>query len=576
MNLVFCGAFVFVLLMLSRIGFAQENNNSDWRDISEGHLIPTPGMKYVDQPYVVHTDDGSWLCILTVGTLGETIGGSVNFSAATTSEDKGKTWSPFIKCNITYAVPLRVPSGRVYTLRPPMSFTYSDDNAETWSKGYPFPDSVAIVDGIKSGWAVSMPVIVDNAMYLAWAKIGLNSPPRKTEVFLYKSDNILTEKDPNKIQWQRMPDGDVGLRAPDWDKPKNRSEEPHLVSLSDGTLYTVWRTDQGYIGESASKDNGATWSNPVYVTYANSSRRIKNPLACPSMWKCANGKYLLWIHNHSGKTYSDRNPAWICGGVEGDGQIEWSQPEVLLYSDDLTSHSGRLSYPGFLDEDGSYWVFETQKTIARVHEIDPTLFEAAWNQSTNKAVAGEGLILSLNGAELKAAEMGMPQLPDLAVGGGFSIGLWLQLSDLSPGQIVLDCRDSEGRGIAVTTAENGSLRLDMSDGKLNIGWDSDPGLLEANTLHHVVFIVDAGPRIITVVVDGQLCDGGQNRQFGWGRFGEYDAKTGNCIRMLGDVNGKAKLKIAPSMKGELKSLRIYDRHLLTSEAVGNYNAGPPK
>jgi len=74
----------------------------------------------------------------------------------------------------------------------------------------------------------------------------------------------------------------------------------------------------------------------------------------------------------------------------------------------------------------------------------------------------------------------------------------------------------------------------------------------------VVAIVDGGPCIISFVVDGALCDGGEHRQFGWERF------TPN----LYDVTGGPELRIAP----EVRSLRIYDRALRVSEAVGNWRA----
>jgi len=60
-------------------------------------------------------------------------------------------------------------------------------------------------------------------------------------------------------------------------------------------------------------------------------------------------------------------------------------------------------------------------------------------------------------------------------------------------------------------------------------------------------------------VDGVLCDGGEQRQFGWGRFSPT----------LRTPNGAATLKIAPAVK----SLRIYSRALRTSEAVGSFHAG---
>lgn len=108
-----------------------------------------------------------------------------------------------------------------------------------------------------------------------------------------------------------------------------------------------------------------------------------------------------------------------------------------------------------------------------------------------------------------------------------------------------------------------TLRLEMNDGALTQGWDTDPGLLEAGKLHHIMFIVDGAPNIITVAVDGKLCDGGSYRQYGWGRFSEK----------LKDANGSKKIKVASCLHGQIKNLRIYNRYLRTSEAISNFRAG---
>ena len=104
--------------------------------------------------------------------------------------------------------------------------------------------------------------------------------------------------------------------------------------------------------------------------------------------------------------------------------------------------------------------------------------------------------------------------------------------------------------------------MHFSDGKHVGRWNSDAGLLKPGQTHYVTVIVDGGANIITFVVEGKLCDGGDKRQFGWGRF---DKK-------VGDVNGSGKLTIAPSFGGEVLGLRVYDRYLRTSEAVANYQA----
>jgi hypothetical protein len=102
----------------------------------------------------------------------------------------------------------------------------------------------------------------------------------------------------------------------------------------------------------------------------------------------------------------------------------------------------------------------------------------------------------------------------------------------------------------------------LNDGRTESRWDCDPGALQEGTHHHVAVIVDGGPKVVTFVVDGALCDGGEYRQFGWGRFSPH----------LRDVSGAETLRVAPSLDGELSMVRLYGRALRTSEAIGNLGA----
>jgi len=121
----------------------------------------------------------------------------------------------------------------------------------------------------------------------------------------------------------------------------------------------------------------------------------------------------------------------------------------------------------------------------------------------------------------------------------------------------------DGSGIVLATTERATLKITLNDGRSESGWDCDQGVLQAGRLHHVVVTVDDGPKIISFVVDGVLCDGAAQRQFGWGRFSPH----------LGDVSGAAQITLAPTLRGEIKVLRVYNRFLRTSEAVGNFRAG---
>ena len=565
------------------------SSNVDLRYIETGAPIYDHG--YCDQPYVVIAKDGTWICTFTTGTGSE--GDTSQYVVAATSADKGKTWSDPVSIEspdgpeASWVMPLMTKSGRVYAFydfngdnvrtlpgsdRPVRvdmlgwyCYRYSDDNGKTWSDRHRLPVRVTACDRknqwkgeVQIMWGIGKPITYENTAYLAFTKLGRYILD-DGEGWFFRSDNILTEPDVTKVEWQMLPDGEHGVRAPEFGSVQ---EEHNIVPLSNGDLYCMYRTTLGHTVHSYSRDGGHSWSKPEVATYSN-GRQLKNPRACPRIWKTKEGKYLFWFHNHSGKDFSDRNPAWLSGGIEKDGIIHWSEPEICLYGHDHSVHTGRFSYPDLIQQDGRYWITTTQKTRASVHSVDPELLEGLWNQGVTKEIAQKGLVLSLDAID--EADAAMPKLPSLQ-DGGFSLDLWVTLDDMSGGQVILDSRDGNGRGVVLSTTPKETVRIDLNDGAQTGSWDCDEGMLECCKLHHVVIIVDGGPRIITFVVDGVVCDGGKYRQYGWGRFDGA----------LGDVNGSERVKIAPALKGKVKSLRIYDRYLRNSEAVGNFNSGMEK
>ena len=109
-----------------RAGYIIRNNNGvsegnaamggDWRNAENGRIIPTEN--YSDQPYVVRTDDGAWLCCVTTGSGNEGEPGQHVLTLRST--DRGRTWvdavsvEPDCPYENSYAVMLKAPSGRVF------------------------------------------------------------------------------------------------------------------------------------------------------------------------------------------------------------------------------------------------------------------------------------------------------------------------------------------------------------------------------------------------------------------------------------------------------------------------------
>ncbi len=580
--------------------------NVDQRNVSTGLEIPTES--YSDQPYIVRTDDGAWLCTVTTGSGEE--GEPGQHVVCMRSTDLGRTWSgpvdiePSRGPEASYAVLLKVPGGRVYCFynhnsdnvrevdadNPPYPtgkcgrvdslgyyvFKYSDDHGRSWSqRRYVVPVREMDIDrenvyggAIRFFWNVGRPFVHDGAAFLPLIKVGGFGDGffTRTEGVLLKSGNILTESDPERIVWETLPDGEAGLRTPPGGGPI--AEEQSFCVLSDGSFYCVYRSTDGHPVETYSRDGGHSWSTPRYKSYAD-GRPMKHPRAANFAWKCGNGNYLYWFHNHGGRDYEDRNPVWLCGGVERDSPegrvIVWSQPEIVLYDDDPFI---RMSYPDLVEADGRYFVTETQKNVARVHEIAPDLLSGLWAQFSESAPTSDETLLDI--VECSGQEAAMPELPDFVVRdiespdygtkdlrAGFSIDLCVELDSLAPYQVLLDNRTSDGRGFALCTTARGTLELSINDGRTENRWDCDPGIIEANRVHHVAAMVDGGPRIITFVVDGRLCDGGDSRQFGWGRFSPN----------LRSANGSSTLRI----DSRVRSLRLYSRAIRTSEAIANFS-----
>ena len=590
----------------------------DPRHLNNGWQIPSEG--YCDQPYVVKTDDGAWLCIMTTGTGHE--GATGQHVVSTRSTDCGRTWSELVDVEpadgpeASYAVLLKVPSGRVYAFynhntdnvrrvkadNPPFGdgyctrvdslghyvFKYSDDHGRSWSEQrFDVPVREMDIDRqnadggrLRYFWNVGKPFVAHGAAFVSLHKVGGFGDGFFTsnEGVLIRSENILTEEDPAKITWETLPEGERGLRAPAGGDTV-ASEHSYSV-LSDGSFYCVYRTIDGHPACAYSRDGGRTWSDPEYKKFPD-GRLFKHPRAANFAWRCANGHYLYWFHNHGGRfirehpaqrsnAYEDRNPVWLCGGIETDSPegrvIQWSEPEIVLYDDDPYI---RMSYPDLVEEDGQYYLTETQKDVARVHRIDPSLLQGLWGQFERADLTREGQLLEVD--EPGPAVVDMPALPpfvrrsglspygtdDLRT--GFSLELWFQLDSSVAGRVLLDTRLENGQGFVLQHKGNGQLELVLDDGRTRASWDSDPRAVSVGKRHHAVVIVDGGPNVISFVVDGRLCDGGDFRQFGWGRFSPH----------LRHANGSPRLLI----DGAIDLLRVYGRALRTSETISNFRSG---
>ncbi len=386
-------------------------------DIGTGSIIPDEG--YCDQPYVVKLDDGTWLCTMTTGKGHE--GKRGQHTVSTRSSDKGETWSKLVDIEpssgpeASWVMPYLTKYGRVYVfytynaknMREVTASTayarkrvdtlgeyalkYTDDGGKTWSKKRWFiPVRETNVDRrnphkgkVRFFWGVGKPMRHKNAMYLGFTKVekfGANFIALSEGWFL-RCANIDTERDPDKLKWQTLPEGDDGLKSP----KRPIASEVNLTSLSDGSLFCTYRTVAGHPCHAYSRDDGKTWTKSAFMTYGPKGKLVDHPRAANFVRKLTegpyNGRYIYWFHNNRVPGWNGRNPVYLLGGVEVDEpdgkHIKWGEPVAILYDKNTKT---RISYPDFIWDDGLY-ITETQKSIARVHRIPDELLRSLWKKS---------------------------------------------------------------------------------------------------------------------------------------------------------------------------------------------------
>jgi hypothetical protein len=578
-----------------------EMTMDDWRRMESGREIPREN--YCDQPYVVVTEDGNWLCVLTTGTGLESKPGQ--HVVASITGDQGLHWSDLIDIEpvgermTSWVTAFVVPSGRVYAIYNYEATTestphggrlchrYSDDNGRTWSpERHRIPIRATRIDreNVTGGkeqffWCIDKPVVTPRGVYFGIPKLHCGLPPSGGESWIIHSANILTTRNPDDIEWELLPEGDEGIHNPNLG---DIQEEQNLEVLSDGALYMVLRTEIGVIAYTVSRDHGKSWSVPSPIRYPD-GRPLKNPRACPRLFKTSDGRFLLWFHNNGFPGWGNsavRNPVWISGGVETDCDIRWSQPEILLYSADPTVRG--MSYPDFVEQDGRVWVTETEKVAARVHEIERSLLDGMWAEHDPVGPAAPaGVVLFSARVNSPGTSRPIPPLPRLSTG-GFSLELMLEIDELLPLNTVITSYGVRGRGFKVLVAAEGALEFGMSDARQRLWletldgadpaanvaskrewmWRTDPGVVQAGKPLHVVFIVDGLAKVVSIVANGRLLDGADERIQGWSRLNPW----------LDEINDAGACTVGEGFGGRVSLVRLYDRYLRTAEAVACYRS----
>ncbi len=198
-------------------------------------------------------------------------------------------------------------------------------------------------------------------------------------LFFMRFDNIDEGPDIGDLKITWLPDDGKGISLPRYVQPRT-AEEPSVVLLPDGRLFTTMRTTTGYIWYSVSDDDGHHWRDPDVLRYQDHGEPVKQPLASCPVYPLQDGRFLLVFHNNDyharhelygdayppqhpnipmSKVFCYRRPAFFAVGefrADAHQPIWFSQPKQILDTDGLPVGPKRTdeiaTYPSMTDFHG--------------------------------------------------------------------------------------------------------------------------------------------------------------------------------------------------------------------------------
>ena len=331
--------------------------SDDWRRTDPDlvvYLPPEPvfNSEAADHVLVDYTPEGDLLAIWTMAENADRSDYNVVYAR---SKDGGANWTapspihppgPKPAQMSQFGFPVISRTGRIYCfynrtvgIRMPsvadLRCKYSDDDGYTWIDGevdipyrrtrFDHPDPtvppMCIVWQKPTRDAKGRPIVPFTRSTHPYVLPELNAAHMGSHVHIgecrcefLRFDNIDEGPDPKDLKLTWLPDDAEELIAVTIDFEPHRSagysfcQEPGLVLLPDGRLFTEMRTPNGQIWYTVSDDDGHTWRPTEILRYRDDGDPVLNPIAPSPMFRFDDGRYLLFMQNHDGFGYGGRGP----------------------------------------------------------------------------------------------------------------------------------------------------------------------------------------------------------------------------------------------------------------------------
>lgn len=292
----------------------------------------------------------------------------------------------------SWAFPMVSKSGRIYVIynqhqgvsgwipmhTGTMDGVYSDDGGRTWStpQTIPMPESpyddpegktpaewivwqIPMRD-LRGGYFVGYthwlhPARACKKDVESWTQI-------ESVVEFMRFENVDSDPEVRDLKVTYSAWAEKALRVPHYMYPElSIAQEPSIVRLPDGRLFSAMRTNSGYIWYSVSADDGKTWSNTRPLLRKDFGLPILQPVGCCPIYQLSDGRYILIHHNNRGdvvsrpeSTAGPRRPAFVALGEfrpDAEQPIWFSESKQLMDNEGIGPDGVKVTpeHPGNTD-----------------------------------------------------------------------------------------------------------------------------------------------------------------------------------------------------------------------------------
>jgi hypothetical protein len=154
------------------------------------------------------------------------------------------------------------------------------------------------------GWNTGFPMVTRRGeMLLGFSKISPRTPPNTnpdrwhTECFFLIGRNILTETDPEKLDFVVTPEKGQGLWAPHPDTSAPFGQEPYMAQMPNGNIICTFRTRTGHPYYSISRDHGYTWMPGAALRQCPGGPKLLHPCGPCQILSLSDGR-IAFIYNN--------------------------------------------------------------------------------------------------------------------------------------------------------------------------------------------------------------------------------------------------------------------------------------